>query len=107
MDARRSRHSRRRQRTTSRDPHRGQQPTPGGFGDSEALPRSGAREAELVANSSRPRPVDEIQLPITPPMLTLFEYGEEYVRFSYATSYEQVGEGIERIRAWLAANRPA
>jgi len=38
---------------------------------------------------------------------TLFEYGEEYVRFSYATSYEQIGEGIERIRKWLAANRPA
>jgi aminotransferase len=38
---------------------------------------------------------------------TLFEFGEEYVRFSYATSYEQIGEGIERIRRWLAENRPA
>jgi len=38
---------------------------------------------------------------------TLFEFGEEYVRFSYATSYEQIGQGIERIRQWLAANRPA
>jgi len=38
---------------------------------------------------------------------TLFEFGEEYVRFSYATSYEQIGEGMDRIQAWLAANRPA
>ena len=36
---------------------------------------------------------------------TLFEYGEEYVRFSYATAYDQIGEGIKRIKEWLAANR--
>ncbi len=33
---------------------------------------------------------------------TLFEYGQGYVRFSYATAYDQIGEGIQRLKAWLA-----
>jgi len=49
------------------------------------------------------RLLDEAKVMLIPG--TLFEYGEEYVRFSYATSYEQIGVGIDRIRSWLAANR--
>jgi aspartate/methionine/tyrosine aminotransferase len=50
------------------------------------------------------RLLDEARVMLIPG--TLFEFGEEYVRFSYATAYDQIGLGMERIREWLSANRP-
>ena len=47
------------------------------------------------------RLLDEARVMVIPG--TLFQFGEGYVRFSYATAYDQIGEGIERIKTWLAA----
>jgi aspartate/methionine/tyrosine aminotransferase len=35
------------------------------------------------------------------------EYGEGYLRFSYANSMENLMEAVERIRTWLDNNRKA
>ena len=34
-------------------------------------------------------------------------YGDGYLRFSYANSYENLMEAVARIRTWLEENQPA